>query len=224
MRFAWRIVDSPAGPSEFHIVLARGAILPGERQAIRVEMISKMVTAYSAALILDMPGVQEGAHRIPLTARCVVPQLSVADGMLDFGACFLQHPETRVLTLRNESALPAKFEVGEQEAAAAALARFEPVPASGAIPPEGAQCCLTGVNFLFKIARDQSCQGVASVQHWCVPVVLFAAACCHLAPSSLRRRHMVQAQWTLLSRCGRSAWAVFSSPRASKLLAAPMRP
>lgn len=137
MRFAWRILDAPAGTSEFHIVPARGAILPGDRQAVRVEMISKTVTAYAAALILDMPGVQESAHKLPLTAQCVVPQLSVAHGMLNFGPCFLQHPESRVLTLSNDSSLPAKFVIDEQDAAGAALAHFDPEPTSGAIPAQG---------------------------------------------------------------------------------------
>jgi hypothetical protein len=146
MRFAWRIDGGgggagapPASGREFNIIPDRGAVLPGERQAVRVELISQRVGVYSGvALVLDLPNIEDTAMRLPIAAECVVPRLAIASPTLDFGVCFLQHPVRRAMRLLNAEALPAKFRVEAQDAAGAALAEFTAEPASGAIAGQSA--------------------------------------------------------------------------------------
>lgn len=139
MRFALRVVNGERAASEFNIIPARGAILPGARQAMRVEFISQSLGAYTTTeLILDMPAVQENALSLPIRAKCVVPKLSISNELLDFEDCFLEHPVPRTVQLVNDSKLPAKFVVEAQDAAGAALAQFTAHPADGLVPARGA--------------------------------------------------------------------------------------
>ena len=147
MRYVWRIergsqassVAKHAPPREFNIIPSTGAILPGDRQTVRIELISQTVGVYKGTqLVLDLPNVEPRASAVPIAATCVVPRLSIPTATLDFDLCFLQHPAKRTLTLRNEEELPAKFQVAPQDAAGAALAEFTAAPACGAIPASGA--------------------------------------------------------------------------------------
>ena len=108
-------VDDPEVPDEFLITPAAGAILPGGTQKVSIELTSRTVIHYDTELVMDIPGVREEAHSIPLTADCCIPKVSIVTDTLDFGDCFLRHPYTRTFRLVNESKLPAKYRVLPQD-------------------------------------------------------------------------------------------------------------
>eukprot|EP00955_Chlamydomonas_euryale_P060740 357809-Chlamydomonas_euryale.AAC.3 len=135
MRFGWRVPADKDGPDrEFHVVPARGQILPGGRQKVTVEFVSHSVQRYTGyVLALDIPIVGDGVACVPMEAECVVPRLSLSAQVLEFGECYLRHPYTRKLRVINESKLPAKFEVLPQEPQSTGLAVFEVGAASAGV-------------------------------------------------------------------------------------------
>ena len=145
MRFAWRVDNGARGPEEFNVIPEQGSILAGAQQTVRVEFIAKHVCAYTAEVVMDIPGVQERALVLPVVAECVVPRLSIPHETLDFGDCFLEFPAVQTLRLANDAKLPAKFQVEPQGAAGAALAQFTCEPSEGAISAQGARCLFTAL-------------------------------------------------------------------------------
>ena len=51
---------------------------------------------------------------LPIRAECAVPKLMLQSPILSFGECFMRYPYKQLLTLVNESKLPAKFEIQPQ--------------------------------------------------------------------------------------------------------------
>ena len=47
--------------------------------------------------------------------RCIVPAITVTTPVIDYGRCFLRHPYERRVQLRNESNLPARYELLPQQ-------------------------------------------------------------------------------------------------------------
>ncbi|XP_054026269.1 hydrocephalus-inducing protein homolog [Dryobates pubescens] len=94
---------------EFSISPCRGTIRPLSSQDIQVTLCSNTVGPYELALVLDVDGVGQELFSLPLTARCVVPALSVPSPVVPFGRCYLQLPARRLLTLVNDSDLPGCY-------------------------------------------------------------------------------------------------------------------
>jgi hypothetical protein len=102
--------DSPA-TKQVTCLPARGEILPMGTQTVTVDFLPTNIMRYDFNLLLDMPGIQEGAARLPLTAECAVPLVALEEPQLSFGKCFLGYPYQQQFRLINESRLPAQFEV-----------------------------------------------------------------------------------------------------------------
>ncbi|XP_068024510.1 hydrocephalus-inducing protein homolog [Melanerpes formicivorus] len=96
-------------PREFSISPGRGTIRPLSFVDIQVTLCSNTVGPYELALVLDVDGVGQELFSLPLTARCVVPALSVPSPVVPFGRCYLQLPARRLLTLLNASDLPGCY-------------------------------------------------------------------------------------------------------------------
>lgn len=117
LTFSWRVADEAGGNSgaarNFSALPASGTVLPHASQVVAVEFQPQHVQQYALSLLLDLPGVTEGAARIALRGECAVPIIRVANGdhLLQFGEVFLRHAYTQQCTLINDSKLPAKFEV-----------------------------------------------------------------------------------------------------------------
>lgn len=133
MRFTWRVENDLSGSPEFDIVPKTGMVLPKGKQTIEVEFTARTVSMYSKSLLLDIPGVGEGLLKVPITAECAVPRISLESDVLDFEECPIRYPCTRVFKLLNESKLPAKFEVLPQDNHSKSLATFTSDPCCGGI-------------------------------------------------------------------------------------------
>jgi hypothetical protein len=62
-----------------------------------------------------------------------VAELTTSPKTLAFGEVFLEHEETRVVTVRNTSRVPAKFSVPKQDALTTQLASWTATPDSGTL-------------------------------------------------------------------------------------------
>jgi len=63
-------------------------------------------------MTIDIEGVGNDMLSVPIRAECQVPSVEVSPvEKLEFGEAFLNYPETRIVTLKNNSDLKAKFHV-----------------------------------------------------------------------------------------------------------------
>ncbi|XP_059682609.1 hydrocephalus-inducing protein homolog [Gavia stellata] len=102
-------------PTEFTITPCRGTIRSQGIMDIEVTLCSNTVKRYELALVVDVDGVGKEVLALPLTARCIVPQLRVLNPVMTFGRCFLKFPYRQILTLANDSNLPGCYMVLPQE-------------------------------------------------------------------------------------------------------------
>ena len=56
---------------------------------------------------------------LPITAKVMVPPVSLLTPLLDFGRCFIQHPYVQNVELQNNSELPVQYKMAPQDQAAA---------------------------------------------------------------------------------------------------------
>ena len=76
-----------------------------------MDLCSNTVKKYESSLVVDIENVGENVGSLAMTARCVVPQVTVLTPILDFGRCFLRHPYEHHAKLQNETDLPAKYDL-----------------------------------------------------------------------------------------------------------------
>ncbi|GMH35419.1 hypothetical protein BSKO_03287 [Bryopsis sp. KO-2023] len=139
MRFNWHIPNDSNEAPEFNICPKSGMILPMGKQNLSIDFTSQTVQVYTKDLVLDIPGVGEGLHIVPIVAECAVPKIKIESDVLEFGQCYIRHPCKKSFRLINESKLPAKFEVLQQDAHSRSLATFTAEPSTGGIAAQGEQ-------------------------------------------------------------------------------------
>ncbi|ESO91099.1 hypothetical protein LOTGIDRAFT_122343, partial [Lottia gigantea] len=98
-------------PKEFHIIPADGTIPPQSEIKITINLISNTIKKYDMKMVVDVEGVGNEILSLPISAKCVVPQIAVLTPVLDYGRCFLRHPFEYLAKLHNDNDLPAKYEV-----------------------------------------------------------------------------------------------------------------
>eukprot|EP00759_Apiculatamorpha_spiralis_P009318 PhF_6_TR15973/c0_g1_i1/m.24996/K17570/HYDIN; hydrocephalus-inducing protein len=113
MKFLLKIPeDGLLGKKEFEIIPSTGNILPHGKQKIQVEFLSNTVQEYNAHLVVDVTDVGENLETLPIKATCIVPEISFSRDALDYGnQCFITHPYSLDLEMKNETPLSAKYEV-----------------------------------------------------------------------------------------------------------------
>ena len=115
MRYKLRVPEDSGLDKEFEMIPAAGLVLPHGRQKITLDFLSNTVQEYNAHLVVDVDEVGDNLHSLPLKASCVVPQLTVLQETLDFGkagVCFVGHPYTVSIEMRNDTQLSSKYDVG----------------------------------------------------------------------------------------------------------------
>ncbi|NXI34967.1 HYDIN protein, partial [Galbula dea] len=122
-------------PAEFSIAPSTGTVRAQGALQIQVTLCSNTVRSYSLALVLDVDGVGREVFALPITARCVVPQLQVLNPVMNFGQCFLKLPQQQLLTLVNPSDLPACYRLIPQEHREGAAVWYSSSKPCGIIQP-----------------------------------------------------------------------------------------
>uniref|UniRef100_A0A8C5EU15 Hydrocephalus-inducing protein-like n=1 Tax=Gouania willdenowi TaxID=441366 RepID=A0A8C5EU15_GOUWI len=80
-----------------------------------VTLCSNTVRVYSLALVVDVEGVGKDIMTLPISARCVVPDILVQTPVLDYQRCFINCIKQQHVRLTNPSKLPACYGVLDQE-------------------------------------------------------------------------------------------------------------
>ncbi len=115
MTFTLRVPqDGKFLDKEFDISPATGTIEPDGRVEVSIDFISTHVRTYEMYLTVDVESVGEGLLSIPISAECRLPDVSLAEEEIDYGACFLRYPYTRNIVLKNDSDQRARFEIQPQ--------------------------------------------------------------------------------------------------------------
>ncbi|XP_048371298.1 hydrocephalus-inducing protein homolog [Sphaerodactylus townsendi] len=98
-----------ARPKEFAIYPSHGTIRSQGLMDIQVTLCSNTVKKYETALVVDVKGIGEEVLALLITARCITPDLRVADPTVNFGRCFLKFPYQQVVCVINDSDLPGCY-------------------------------------------------------------------------------------------------------------------
>jgi len=77
------------------------------------------VRSYSCALVVDVVEAGKEVFSLPITAKVMVPPVSLLTPLLDFGRCFIRHPYVQNVELQNNSELPVQYKMAPQDQAAA---------------------------------------------------------------------------------------------------------
>ena len=109
MTYTLHFADDCEVKGDFEIDPAHGTISANERADINIDLIASSVCQYDTYISVDVEGVGKNLLTVPVFATSVVPDVHLANPLLDFGRCFLGLPEARKLQLVNTSDLPASY-------------------------------------------------------------------------------------------------------------------
>ena len=70
--------------------------------------------SYSTALVVDVQEAGKEVFSLPITAKSVIPLITLLTPLLDFGRCFIHHPYQQNVMLHNDSDLPVRYEMPPQ--------------------------------------------------------------------------------------------------------------
>ncbi|KAH8070819.1 hypothetical protein JL721_4732 [Aureococcus anophagefferens] len=130
--------DGQFGRHEFVVEPRTGTLPPGETVRVSVTLTPMSIKVYDFYLVVDVPGVGDALLSLPISAECLVPDVTVAEQELDFERCFLRYPYERELVLVNgHDQLSARYAVAAQEPQTTVVGEYACEPGAGVIPPGG---------------------------------------------------------------------------------------
>lgn len=104
--------DSAYNFKEFSITPSTGLIPAQSQVKLHVKFVPHFIKKYDTALLLDIDeiGLSE-LFSLPITARSIVPQISLITSMIDMGRRFIFHAYENVVRLGNDTALKARYKL-----------------------------------------------------------------------------------------------------------------
>ncbi|KAG8344280.1 Hydin [Trypanosoma vivax] len=111
IQYRLHIPDSSPLFSSITVTPYSGLIQKGESCDVRVDLTSNILGDVETQLLVDMEGVGEAVHALPIKLNCLVPTLSLSQEQLHYGACFVGNEYTMNLQVVNRTALLGKFTV-----------------------------------------------------------------------------------------------------------------
>lgn len=136
MRYRLRVPEDE-GLSELSISPAEGSLLPGVSEELNLTFCPRSKRQYRYSLVVDVPGVGAAMRKVLISADCPPTKVRVDTRILDFGTTFLRASYAGRVNLINDSLLPAKFRVTEQDDLSRGLAVYTADPMEGTIPVKG---------------------------------------------------------------------------------------
>ncbi|QDZ25387.1 hypothetical protein HOP50_17g79270 [Chloropicon primus] len=112
---------------DFVVYPSEGRLLPSCEEKVTVELNSHAIKKYDATIVIEAKNASDRVKNIQVSAECIVPELKLNTEVLDFGDCFLGYPYEATLQVVNDSDLPAKFKVIEQDDQSKGLAEYTSV-------------------------------------------------------------------------------------------------
>ena len=119
--------------NEFVVYPSDGRLLPTCEEKITVELTSHTIKRHDTTIVIEAKNASDRVKNVSVLAECVVPEIKLSTEVLDFGDCFLGYPYEAILKVINDSALPAKFRVIEQDDQSKGLAEYTSFQSSSVI-------------------------------------------------------------------------------------------
>ena len=134
-----RDTGPPAAPRrEFSIEPSQGTLAPGGMHHLQLDFTPSEVKDYEGfELMVDIDRVGAALLALPITARSVVPRVTLETPVVTFGECFARHPYEAELVFVNTEPAPARYSILPQDEQSAVVASFTTEHASGVVPPRG---------------------------------------------------------------------------------------
>lgn len=127
--------DSSFSRREFAIKPSTGTIDKFGKQQVVIEFIPVSIQNYQLELYFDISKYGEVLAAIPITAKCICPEIELESTNLDLGSIFIGHAYSIDLILKNDTEYPAKYEyVPTRDSTQLQAKTFVPKP-NGTINP-----------------------------------------------------------------------------------------
>ncbi len=129
--------DGKFGANEFTITPSKGTIPPMTVENIHVDFRSRHVGGYDMHIALDIKGVGNEVHKIPIHGYCRCASVVLGnDGEdkneMSFGDCFIRYDYNKEIVLVNQTPdLPAHYKIADQLPSTAILASLTPEASEG---------------------------------------------------------------------------------------------
>ncbi|XP_025115052.1 hydrocephalus-inducing protein-like isoform X4 [Pomacea canaliculata] len=94
---------------EFDILPSTGTIPPQSEMKVTITLTSNQIRKYENVLVVDVDHVGEEILSLPISAKCIVPTVTLLTPVMDFERCFLGYPYEHYIRLYNDSDLAAKY-------------------------------------------------------------------------------------------------------------------
>jgi hypothetical protein len=115
-----------------------GLIGPGEVHQLQLDFTPGEVKDYEGyELVVDIEHVGTALLALPVTARSVVPRVTLETPVVSLGECFARHSYDTALVFVNTEPAPARYTILPQDEQTAVVATFSAESMSGVVPPKG---------------------------------------------------------------------------------------
>ncbi|KAJ3226665.1 hypothetical protein HK099_004409 [Clydaea vesicula] len=149
MMFHLRIPEIDEGGTEFVITPVCGSIPAMGLQKIQVDFRPMLVGTYNSCLIVDVESVGQDMFRIDINAKSIVSEVLVKTPTLDFGGCYMNYPYHQFIELANETDLPVRYNLLNQDENAQTIYSYFSKNSSGVISPKS----IHKIEVEFKVKR-----------------------------------------------------------------------
>jgi hydrocephalus-inducing protein len=128
----------PSSQPEFAVAPALGVIGPGEVHQLQLDFTPGEVKDYEGyELVVDIEHVGTALLALPISARSVVPRVTLETPIVALGECFARHAYETALVFVNTEPAPARYTILPQDEQTAVVAAFTAETMSGIVPPKG---------------------------------------------------------------------------------------
>jgi hydrocephalus-inducing protein len=94
---------------EFSLTPSIGIIPPQSEVKVLVEFVPHFIKKYETSLIVDIEDVCMELMNLPISARSIVPNITLLTTDIDMGRCFIYYPYEKTVKLSNETPLKARY-------------------------------------------------------------------------------------------------------------------
>ncbi len=94
---------------EFSLTPSIGIIPPQSEVKVLVEFVPHFIKKYETSLIVDIEDVGMELMNLPISARSIVPNITLLTTDIDMGRCFIYYPYEKTVKLSNETPLKARY-------------------------------------------------------------------------------------------------------------------
>lgn len=126
---------------EFNVVPSSCTVPKFGTQKVCIEFIPIRIQDYNVNLIIDAPKFDDILFTMPISATCIVPEITVKKGEISLGEIFIGHRFRSFVSLADETNYPAKYEFIDPNDSSSLEATIEFLKPRGIIPANQSEEC-----------------------------------------------------------------------------------